>query len=105
VSVDLAVNGTTFTGQASGPGAPSHRPTIVASATVDALSDLLGMTATIESAQICQAGVREIALTVVAIHVPRFGDQTLCGSAIVRGDAEDAVARSVLAAVNRRLEG
>jgi hypothetical protein len=104
VTVDLMVGGTVFTGRASGPGAPVHRARTVASATLDALSDLLGMSAIIESAQIVEAGLREVAMTVVVIHVPRFGDQTLCGSAIVRGDAEDAVARSVLAAVNRRLE-
>jgi hypothetical protein len=105
VSVDLMVDGRVFGGRASGPGAPAHRPRIVANATLDALTELLGMAATVESAQITEAGMREIALTVIAIHVPRFGDQTLCGSAIVRGDTEDAVARSVLAAVNRRLQG
>ena len=105
VTVDLMVGGTVFTGRASGPGAPVHRARTVASATLDALSDLLGMSAIIESAQIVEAGLREVAMTVLVIHVPRFGDQTLCGSAVVRGDSEDAVARSVLAAVNRRLEG
>ena len=70
-----------------------------------ALTELIGMPAQIESAQIAEAGVRAVALTGLVIHVPRFGDQTLCGSAIVRGDAEDAVARSVLAALNRRLQG
>ena len=105
VAVDLTVGGTVFTGRASGPGAPVHRARTVATATLDALSDLLGMSAIIESAQIVEAGLREVAMTVLVIHVPRFGDQTLCGSAIVRGDVEDAVARSVLAALNRRLEG
>jgi hypothetical protein len=105
VRVDLLVDGVTFSGNASGPGAPAHRPRIVASATLDALTELIGMPAQIESAQIAEAGVRAVALTGLVIHVPRFGDQTLCGSAIVRGDAEDAVARSVLAALNRRLQG
>jgi len=105
VRVDLLVDGVTFSGTASGPGAPAHRPRIVASATLDALTELIGMPAQIESAQIAEAGVREVALAVLVIHVPRFGDQTLCGSAVVRGDIEDAVARSVLAALNRRLQG
>lgn len=105
VTVELIVDRTIFSGKASGPGALAHRPRIVASATLAALSDLLGMPAEVESAQLAEAGMREVALTVLVIHVPRFGDQTLCGSAIVRGDAEDAVARSVLAALNRRLEG
>jgi hypothetical protein len=39
------------------------------------------------------------------VQIPKLGEQILCGSALVRGDAEDAVSRSVLAAVNRRLSG
>jgi len=105
VTVDLIVDGHIFSGKASGPGAPAHRPRIVAGATLNALSELLGMPAQIESAQIVEAGIREVAVTVLTIAIARFGDQTLCGSAIVRGDSEDAVARSVLAALNRRLQG
>ena len=104
ITVELIVGGVVFSGRASGPGAPAHRPRIVASAALAALSELLGMPAQIESAQLIEAGIREVAVTVLTIAIPRFGDQTLCGSAIVRGDAEDAVARSVLAALNRRLQ-
>ena len=46
--------------------------------------------------------MREVALTTMTLTIPRLGDQALCGSALVRTDPEDAVARSVLAAVNRR---
>ena len=49
--------------------------------------------------------MREVAVTTLCLTIPRLGDQALCGSALVRGDEEDAVARSVLAAVNRRLAG
>ena len=37
--------------------------------------------------------------------VPRTGEQVLTGCAAVRGDEADAVARSVLAALNRQLAG
>ena len=52
-----------------------------------------------------EAGLREVALSVITLEIPRLGEQVLCGSALVRGDEEDAVARSVLAAVNRKLSG
>jgi len=39
------------------------------------------------------------------VQVPRTGEQVLSGSAVVRGDEADAVARSVLDALNRRLIG
>ena len=82
-----------------------HRPRIVAAATLAAMTELLGIPAQIESAQLLEIGLREVAVTVLTLTIPRLGEQILCGSALVRGDEEDAVARSVLAAVNRRLAG
>lgn len=105
VSVSLAIGGAVYSGAASGPGSPAHRPRIVAAATLDALTELLGIPATVETASLIEAGLREVAMSVVTLTIPRLGEQVLCGSAMVRGDAEDAVARSVLAAVNRRLAG
>ena len=105
MSVALAIAGSVFAGHATGPGAPVHRPRIVAAATLAAMTELLGIPAQLESAQILEIGLREVAVTVLTLTIPRLGEQVLCGSALVRGDAEDAVARSVLAAVNRRLAG
>jgi hypothetical protein len=105
VQVALAIGGSVFSGHATGPGAPVHRPRIVAAATLAAMTELLGIPAQIESAQLLEIGLREVAVTVLTLTIPRLGEQVLCGSALVRGDEEDAVARSVLAAVNRRLAG
>ena len=105
VNVTLAIAGSVFSGEADGPASPLHRPRIVAMATLSALTELLGIPAQVESSQVLDVGNREVALTTLTITIPRLGEQTLCGSALVRGDEEDAVARSVLAAVNRRLAG
>jgi hypothetical protein len=105
VDVSLAIAGAVFTGHASGPSGALHRPRIIASATLSALTELLGIPAQVESAQILDVANRDVALTTLILTIPRLGDQVLCGSALVRGDEEDAVARSVLAAVNRRLAG
>ncbi|MDA8435143.1 MAG: hypothetical protein M0Z98_04080 [Actinomycetales bacterium] len=105
VDVQLGIAGAVFSGRADGPSGNLHRPRIVASATLAALSELLGIPAQVESAQVLEVGNREVALTTVILTIPRLGDQVLCGSALVRADPEDAVARSVLAAVNRRLAG
>lgn len=105
VTVNVTIEGTLFTGVATGPGAPIHRPRIVAQATLQSLSELLGISSHVESAQLVEVGLREVALTVLTLSIPRLGEQVLCGSALVRGDVEDAVTRSVLAAVNRRLAG
>ena len=105
VSVTLGIDGSAFSGTADGPASAVHRPRVVAAATLAALTELLGIEAHVDSSQILEIGMREVAVTTLVLEIPRLGQQAVCGSALVRGDAEDAVARSVLAAVNRRLSG
>ena len=59
----------------------------------------------IEHCTVIPVGSRSVAVSVLQVQVPRTGEQVLSGSAIVRGDEADAVARSVLDALNRRLLG
>lgn len=103
VEVTLLSGQEDHVGSALGPTSVAARPRIVAAATVAALDELLGLRCEVESAQVVAAGTREVALTVVSLAVPRTGDQVLTGSAPVRGDAADAIARSVLDALNRQL--
>lgn len=104
-SVTLAASDSLFEGRAQGPAGRSHRPRLVAQATLDAVSELLGQPCEVESATIVSTGSREVALSVLTLMVPRTGEQALTGCAVVRGDEADAVARSVLAALNRQLTG
>jgi hypothetical protein len=104
-TVTLAAGGHIFEGKVIGPGAASHRPRLVAQATLKALSELLGTTAEVETAVVQPVGQRDVAVAILTVMVPRLGEQIVTGSALVRGDASDAVARAVLAALNRRLAG
>lgn len=104
-SVTLSASDQLFEGKAQGPAGHSHRARIVAVATLDAVEDLLGQTCEVESATVVSTGSREVALSVLTLMVPRTGEQILTGCASVRGDEADAVARSVLAALNRQLSG
>jgi hypothetical protein len=104
-SVTLAAGDQLFEGKAQGPAGHSHRSRIVAIATLDSLSDLLGQTCEVESASVVSTGSRELAISVLTLMVPRTGEQVLTGCALVRGDEADAIARSVLAALNRQLTG
>ncbi|MFC5999583.1 hypothetical protein ACFP6A_12755 [Quadrisphaera sp. GCM10027208] len=105
VEVTLGAGDDAFTGSALGPLSPSHRPRIVASATLAALRELLGMRCELETADLVRTATREVALVVLVLGVPRVGEQVLTGSAPVRGDHPDAVARAVLDALNRTLAG
>jgi hypothetical protein len=104
-SVTLAAGDQLFEGRSHGPAGASHRARLVAVATVDAVAELLGQPCEVESSTIVATGIREVALTVLTMVVPRTGEQVLTGCAAVRGDEADAVARSVLAALNRQLAG
>jgi hypothetical protein len=103
--VTLSFGGSDFTGMVTGGGAASQRPRLVAHATLTALSDLLGLPADVESASVVDTGANPVALVVLTVSIPRLGSQSLAGSAVVRGDEADAVARAVLSALNRRLTG
>ena len=104
-TVSLTTGDDTFEGTSHGPAGQTHRARLVAVATVEALGELLGQACEVESAAIVDTGVREVAVSVVTLTVPRTGEQVLTGAAAVRGDDADAVARSVLAALNRHLTG
>jgi hypothetical protein len=103
VEVRLTLDGDTFVGIERGAAAASARARLVASATMSALDELLGIPAAVESAAVVETGSHAVALVVLTLSVPRLGAQSVAGSAVVRGDETDAVARAVLAAVNRRL--
>lgn len=103
VEVRLEFDGDTFVGIERGAAAASARPRLVASATISALDELLGLPAAVESAVVVDTGTHAVALVVITLSVPRIGAQSLAGSAVLRGDETDAVARAALAAVNRRL--
>ena len=103
VEVRLELDDDTFVGIERGAAAASARARLVASATISALDELLGVPAAVESAAVVETGTHSVALVVLTLSVPRVGAQSVAGSAVVRGEESDAVARAVLAAVNRRL--
>jgi len=98
-----AAGGLVFEGRVVGPGGAPQRPRLIAQATLAALAEPLGAPAEVEWAQVVPAGERDIALVVLSVTIPRLGEQAVSGTAIVRGDEADAVARAVLDALNRRL--
>jgi hypothetical protein len=104
-TVTLASAGALFDGTATAPATASSRPRLIARATLNAVSALMPLGACdIEYAQVARVGGREVAVSIVQVVTP-VGEQIVTGSALVRGDEADAVARSVLDALNRRLAG
>jgi hypothetical protein len=105
VQVTLILGGEAATGAAEGSVASSARYRLVAQATLEALRQLVPAAdaADAEMATVLRVGSRDVAVTSVVFVVPPF-EEVASGSAVVRESGEEeAVARSVLDAVNRRL--
>lgn len=102
VRVGVAVNSNERAGMARGPSTAGLR--LVANATVDAVSEMLRAYAVeVTSAELVTIGAVQVAVAVVRLATSR-GEQTLTGSAVVRKDANDAVARATLDALNRVID-
>jgi hypothetical protein len=104
-SIHVTLAGHTFEGSATGAASTAARPRLAARATLEALRELLGTPAEVEHAAVVQVGGRSVAVCLLTLSVPKAGEQLVTGSALVRSDDIDAVARSVLDALNRRLTG
>jgi hypothetical protein len=104
-SVVVRAGDESYDGRSIGPSTMSHRHTLIARATLDAVSELLGLPAEVEFVTVSTMGTRRMAACVIQIAVPGIGELVMTGSALVRSDEADAVARAVLDALNRRLAG
>lgn len=103
VSVTLSSGETQVTGTNRGAAGAANRARIVARATLDAVSKLAELDAAeVDQAQVLPVGGREVAVCTVE-YLTAAGEQVVSGSAVVRGDPADAVARAVLDALNRRI--
>lgn len=102
VDVELTIEGQARTGSAQGPAVSGAR--LVALGVIDAVGDLVGNAVVdVDFAMVMAAGTHQVALAVLRLVTPR-GDHAVTGSAIVRKDANDAMARAVLSALNRLIE-
>jgi hypothetical protein len=102
VRVGIAINANERAGMARGPSTAGLR--LVANATVDAVAEMLHASAVeVTSAELVSVGSVQVAVAVVRLATSR-GEQTLVGSAVVRKDANDAVARATLDALNRVID-
>lgn len=94
-----------YGGEAEGPSSSAGRQRAAARATLEALRPKLaeGQVIEIEGVEITEVHGHAVAISLIHFHTPH-GAHTLSGSAVVKGDDADAIARSVLDALNRRVE-
>jgi hypothetical protein len=90
-------------GRASGPASGANRLRVAAEAALAAVSEYFNSGYQLSLDDVLVVGVRDkrIALTIMTI-LTSGGEDILTGSSLIRGAEQDAVARSVLDALNRR---
>ncbi len=100
----LVENEREHTGYAEGSVASMARPQLVATAALDALRQVepAAEAVHISSADVSRVGGTRVAIVTVVYVDPPI-ELEVSGSAVVRRDRDDAVARALLDATNRRL--
>jgi len=101
IRVHVSAGGDEHVGTVSGPASSGMR--LVARAVVQAVSNLVGDSALdVDFADVLPAGEFSVAVAVLRLAT-RKGDHVVSGSALVRKDSNDAMARASLSALNRLL--
>jgi hypothetical protein len=83
----------------------TNRKKIVAKATIDAVERILGQTFIFDVQDVISTTNRDITFISVLVNmVINESEETMVGSAIVRNDVSEAIAKATLAAINRRVQ-
>jgi len=103
-SVTLEVGDTEFVGMASGPASATSRARQVATATLDAVDQALGLDVVfaLEDVAVVTLGRERVAVACVSV-VGMSGEQAFTGSAVLRQNEWDSIVRATLDAINRRI--
>jgi hypothetical protein len=96
--VVLELGGDVLVGESDSPTEPSFEYRSVARATLQGLNELLSQDLDLDSVQVLPVGSSRLAV----VTLGREGE-ILVGSALVRLDEHDAIARATLDAVNRTI--
>ena len=94
----LELGGDVLIGEDDSPSERSFEQRSIARATLESVRELLTHPVDLESVDVLQAGASELAV----VTLGRNGS-TLVGSALIRVDHHDAIARATLDALNRQL--
>jgi len=96
VRITLELGGDVLVGESEGPAVSRFEQRVVARATLEGVGELLDFTTELESVEFLQVGDSEV--SIVALSTPHG---YLTGSAMVKLDRYEAIARATLDALNR----
>lgn len=104
ITVTVCRDNEEYTAEAEGPDIKGNRLRLAAKATVDALERCLGIGSrfAVNEIQLVSLGGYEVVLLSISVDA-LAQEETLLGTALVKGDPLDSAVRATLDAVNRRL--
>lgn len=83
----------------------ANRKKIVAKATIDAVEKILGQTFIFDVQDVISTTNRDITFISVLVNmVINESEETMVGSAIIKNDINEAIAKATLSAINRRVQ-
>jgi len=86
-------------------GTSINRRRVVAKATVSAVEEMIGQVSAFDVEDIVINSIRDISyVTVIVNMINDIVEEVLIGTAIVRNDTNEAIAKATLDAINRRIE-
>ncbi|MEW8996182.1 hypothetical protein [Clostridium sp.] len=103
--VRLAMDDDVYMSTETAIGTSINRRRVVAKATVSAVEEMIGQVSAFDVEDIVINSIRDISyVTVIVNMINDVAEEVLIGTAIVRNDMNEAIAKATLDAINRRIE-
>lgn len=103
--VRLIMNDDEYKSTETAIGTSVNRRKVVAKATISAIEDIIGKSSIFDVEDIVINSIREISYVTVIINmINNTAEEVLIGTAIIRNDMNEAIAKATLDAINRRIE-
>ena len=104
-TVKLLMNGEEHSCRETAAKTEANRRKVVAASTINAVQEILGRTASFDVQDVFVQTSRDISFATVIISALGKGkEEIMIGSALVKEDLSEAIAKAALDALNRRLE-
>jgi hypothetical protein len=104
-TVQLLMNDEEYSCRQTAVKTEANRRKIIASSTIKAVEHLLGKDVSFDVQDVIVQSSRDLSFATVIINMlGKERDETMIGSALVKNDVSEAIAKACLDAINRRIE-
>jgi hypothetical protein len=106
VEVKLLYEDKEFSGKLVGINTSSNKNRLVAEATLKAVEEIIGQACISYPNDVIVKGLADFTIVTVVVTLKvNYAEEVLVGSAVVKNDMNESIARATLDAINRRIKG